>query len=217
MKKSLLLLSTFLTLCLGAAPAAKAADLKLAVVDMQQVFKEYYKTKEADVRLKEVLASYQKEYQDMMADYQKMVDEAQKLRASTQDTTLDVKVRDEKTKAMQAKVQDLQNTERKIREFDVTRRKQLDDQSSRMRKNIVDEITKVINTIGARDKYNLILDKSGMSLNGTPSALYVDGVTDVSDEIIKTMNATAPKGGTPPPATTTAPAAPTAPTAPAKK
>lgn len=210
MKKSLSLLTTLLTLCLCAAPA-KAADLKLAVVDMQQVFKEYYKTKEADTRLKEVLASYQKEYQDMMADYQKMVDEAQKLRADTQNTTLDAKVRDEKTKALQAKVQDLQNTERKIREFDVTRRKQLDDQSGRMRKNIVEEITKVINSIGARDKYNLILDKSGMSLNGTPSALYVEGVTDISDEIIKTMNATAPKGG----AAATTPAAPTAPTAPA--
>lgn len=212
MKKSLLLLSTLLTLC--AAPV-QAADLKLAVVDMQQVFKEYYKTKEADVRLKEVLANYQKEYQDMMADYQKMVDEAQKLKTSSQDTTLDAKVRDEKGKALQAKVQDLQNTERKIREFDVTRRKQLDDQSGRMRKNIVEEITKVINTIGARDKYNMILDKSGMSLNGTPSALYVEGITDISDEIIKTMNATAPKGGTAPAATT--PAAPAAPAAPAPK
>lgn len=210
MKKSLSLLTALLTLGLCVA-SASAADLKIAVVDMQQIFKEYYKTKEADARIKEVLASYQKEYQDMMADYQKMVDDAQKLRNDTQNTTLDQKVRDEKTKALQAKVQDLQNTERKIREFDVTRRKQLEDQSQRMRKNIVEEITKVINSIGARDKYNMILDKSGMTLNGTPSALYVDGITDISNEIITTMNATAPKGGAAPAAA--APAAP----APAKK
>lgn len=210
MKKALsLLMLLSLTLC---ALPSRAADIKIAVVDMQQVFKEYYKTKEADTRLKEVLASYQKEYQDMMADYQKSVDEAQKLRNDAQNNTLDQKVRDEKTKALQAKVQDLQNTERKIREFDQTRRKQLDDQSTRMRKNIVEEITKVINSIGARDKYNIILDKSGMSLNGTPSALYVDGVSDVSDEIIKTMNASAPKGTAP-----AAPAAPAAPTTPVKK
>jgi outer membrane protein len=205
MKKSLLLFSSLVTLCLCALPV-KAADLKIGVVDMQRVFQEYYKTKEADARLKEVLAGYQKEYQDMMADYQKSVDEATKLRSQTQDATLDAKVRDEKTKALQTKVTELQAMERKIQEFNVTRRKQLDDQSQRMRKNIVEEITKVITSLGQAGKYNILLDKSGMTLNGTPTALYVDGLSDISDDIIKTMNANAPKGGTAPAAPTTPPA-----------
>lgn len=209
MKKTSTLLLTLVTFCLCSLSAR--ADLKFGVVDMQRVFQEYYKTKEADTRLKEVQAGYQKEFQDMMGDYQKSVDEAQKLRSDTQNTTLDEKVRDEKTKALQTKVQDLQNTERKIQEFKVTRAKQLEDQMGRMRKNIVEDITKVINTIGARDKYNMIIDKSAVSMTGTPNAPYVDGVSDISDEIIKTMNAGAP-------ASSAAPSTPAAPaTTPAKK
>lgn len=212
MKKSLLL-TTLLTFCLSSLQVP-AADLKIAVVDMQEVFKQYYKTKDAETRIKEVGASFNKDLQDMMGEYQKSVDEAKKLKDDSQNSTLDQKVRDEKTKAFQVKLQDLQNKERQINEFRSTRGKQIDDQAGRMRKAIVDEINVAVKNLGSTGKYNLILDKSGMTLNGTPAALYVDGVTDLTNDIINTMNASAPKGSTTStPSALLSPAAPSASTA----
>jgi outer membrane protein len=192
MKKYLSII-VLLTLLL-ALPAAAQTSSKICVIDLQKVFTEYYKTKEADGRLKEILGNFQKDYQEMLSDYQKSVDEATKLRDDVNNSTLSKEMRDEKGKALQIKVQDVKNMERKLQEFDVTRRKQLEDQSSRMRKNIVDEITKVINDMGAKESYNLIFDRSGVTLNGTATVLYANGLRDITDDVIKVMNASKPVG-----------------------
>jgi outer membrane protein len=203
MKKHLALILAFGLAAITTVSAQTA--LRVAVVDMQKVFQEYYKTKDADVRLKEILGNFQKEYQDMLADYQKGVDEATKLRDDVNNASLSKELREEKGKALQTKVQDVKAMERKLQEFDITRRRQLEDQSGRMRKNIVEEITKVITDMGNREKFNLIMDKSGVSLNGTPSLLFADGVKDITEDVVKLMNANKP-AGSPTPAASTAPA-----------
>ncbi|MEO0452677.1 MAG: hypothetical protein AAFY98_00900 [Verrucomicrobiota bacterium] len=60
-----------------------------------------------------------------------------------------------------------------------------------MRKTIVDEITSSVNDFCA-GKYSLVLDKSGTSLNGTPSVLYTEGLTDLTEEIVKILNSKKP-------------------------
>jgi outer membrane protein len=169
-----------------------AAQLSIATVDLQEVFKNYYKTKEADSRLKEILSGFKKEYQGMMTDYQKMVDEAGKLRDEANDPTLSKEVRAEKEKLLQGKIQDVKNYERQLREFDMQRRKQLDDQSSRMRKAIVEDIGKVIEGIGKTKNYHLIVDTSGLTMNGMPTVLFKNNLPDLTNELVATMNAGRP-------------------------
>lgn len=188
----------FLSLLVAMTGAAHAADIKIAVIDLQKAFADYYKTKEADVMLKERLTGLQKEMQDMKNDYQKMVEETTKLRDDAQDKTLSEQARKEKQQAFETKVQDVRNMERKLQEFQVTRQKQFEDQSRRMRQGIVEEITKVVNDIGAKEKYNLILDKSGSTLNGNPALLYTQDVKDLTDDVVKLMNASKPAGGSKP-------------------
>ena len=63
-----------LFLCLLAlTPVSFAkADLKVAVIDLGKAFDSYYKTKEASAHIEEQKATYQKDVQDKMGDYQKM-------------------------------------------------------------------------------------------------------------------------------------------------
>lgn len=193
-----------IALCLALTVASvSAADLKIAVVDLTKVFNDYTKTKEADARIKEQMSSFQKEGQDRMADYQKMVDEVTKLRDAANDPTLSPAAKADKQKAFDTKVQEVKDLERKIREFQTQRSKQIQDAGLRMRANLVDDITKVINDYGAREKYNLILDKSGSSVNGTSFMLYTQDLKDVTDDITKLVNASAKAA----PATGSAPAA----------
>src|SRR5262245_53453085 len=91
------------------AVAAQAQTPKIGVVDLKKVFDDYYKTKEASSRIKEVGSGFQKEMRDMMSDYQKMVDEATKLRTASEDKTLSKDAQDEKRKILEIKVQDIRN------------------------------------------------------------------------------------------------------------
>ncbi len=78
-----------------------------------------------------------------------------------------------------------------------------------MKQGIVEEIVKVVNDMGARDKYSLVLDKSGTTMSGTNLVLYSQDVKDITDDLIKTINASKPADGSSsavPGASSTAPA-----------
>lgn len=203
-------LSLVLTALVTFASFSMASELKVAVVDLSKAFQDYYKTKEAEETLNERRGAFQKERQDMMNDYQKMVDETQKLRQAAEDKTLSDAAREDKKKAFETKVQDVRNQENKIRTFEQTRGRQLDDQFMRMRTSIVDEIRKAVQDYAAREKYNLLLDKSAAGVSQTPFLLYSNDVKDITDDIVKSINAN--KSAASKPAATPAPTP-----APAKK
>lgn len=197
----------FLAILLGLLALTGAhAQTKIAVIDLQSVFNNYYKTKDAEAVLKDRAAGFEKEKNEMMSDYQKMVEEAQKLRDASTDKTLSVTAQQDKAKALDAKVQDLRNKEAQMREFASVRQKEFQDQQQRMRGGIVDEINKFISDVGAKEKYTLILDKSGVSMNGTSIVLYSQDVKDITDDVTKALNATKPANYTPPAASAPAPA-----------
>ena len=184
---AVLLATAFLAL-----PAAVHADTRIAIVDLQRVFENYYKKKEADARLQEVVARIQKDKEAMVADYQKLVDDTKKLSADAQDSTLSANARAEKQKAFETKVQDVRNAERIMQEFGTTKTHQVEDQKMRLQQDIVKDITAAVSQVGSRDKYNVILDKAGPSVNGTPVVLYTADMKDVTDDVIKILNATQP-------------------------
>ena len=185
------------------APASLAmADLKVAVVDLSKAFDAYYKTKDAQARIKEKEEGYQKDIQDMKVDYDHMVEEAQKLRDDSQDPTLSPQAQGDKKKALQAKVQDLQNMERKIQETSTERNRELQDEIVRRHKEIVDEITKVVTDYSAPQGFDLVVDKSSSSATGVPVVLFNSNkLVDITPDVITRLNSTAPPAGSAPAAT----------------
>jgi outer membrane protein len=174
-----------------------SADLKVAVVDLSKAFDQYYKTKDAQVRLKEKQDGYQKEIQDLITDYQGMSDEYTKLQEAAKDPTLSQAARDDKGKAALAKGQDLQNMQNKIQEMKVERTREIQDELFRRHKEIVDEITKVINDYSGPQGYDLVIDKSSASAaSGVSIVLYNSSkLIDITADVIKLLNQTAPAPG----------------------
>jgi len=169
-------------------PAQARAELKIAVVEMQKIFKDYKKTQEADANLKEQMNGYKKERDERMEDYRKLVEQIKGLRDAAQDPSLSEDARTEKTKALEEKVNEARQREREVREFDQTTQKLFQDQSKRMRDKILEEIQGEINAF-AKGKYSIVLDKSGLTLNGTSTVIYTEGLTDLTDELIQKLNA----------------------------
>jgi outer membrane protein len=175
-----------------------SADLKIAVIDLSKAFDSYYKTKEAQARLKEKQDSYTKEIQDLINDYQHMGEEADALNKASTDPTLAQAAKDDKAKALQEKKQDLVALGNKIQEMKVERTKEIQEELFRRHKEIVDEITKVVNDYSGPQGYDLVIDKSSQSAaSGVSIVLYNSSkLIDITTDIVTRLNKTAPAPGT---------------------
>jgi outer membrane protein len=197
--------------------SASAQAFRIGTVDMKKVFENYYKTKDAEARINEARAAAKKELEDRMDVYNKGVNEVKKMNEDIDNPALGKEAKEQKSKARDEKVGELKTMEREINEFRTTREKQLQEQSVRMRGGIVDEINKVVEARVKSENFDLVLDKSGPSLNGVPVVLYARDAFEFTEEVIKALNknkekdASSPKAETAPkaePAPASAPATP---------
>ena len=187
-------------LCLGLLGLATTshAQVKIGTVDMNKIFRAYYKTKDAESRINEARNAAKGELDERMDTYKKNLDAIQKLNEDIQKPALSADTKASKTKDRDDKIQETKNLEREIGEFKTTREKQLQEQAVRMRNGIVDEITKLVLDKVKTENYDLVLDRSGLSLNGVPILMFAKDGLDFSDDIIVQLNKNKPKdSGTP--------------------
>jgi len=195
----------FVCLFLLAPVSLASADLKVAVIDLSKAFEQYYKTKDAQAALKVKQDGYQKEIQDQINTYQHMGDEAQLLDKGANDQTLSQQARADKASALQAKKQDLVNLGNKIKEMEIERKRELDEELLQKHQQILSEISKVINDYSTPQGFDLVIDKSNVSAaSGISIVLFNSNkLTDITTPIITILNKSAPAGGTTPAAGTT--------------
>jgi outer membrane protein len=204
--KNTLILSCLASL-MAFAPIASAENLKIGTVDMKRVFESYYKTKDAEAKINEKRNAAKKELEDRMDVAKRALEEVKKLDEDIQKPELSNAARTEKQRIRQQKAEDLQNMDREIREFQQTQEKQLNELSVRMRAGIVDEINKIVEARVKAENYDLVLDKSGPSLNGVPLVLYSRESWDFTTEVVTALNKTRGSETSSTPATAPAPVA----------
>jgi outer membrane protein len=183
--KKISLLSLAATLLL---PAAAFAQMKVGTVDMNRAFKEYSKTKDAEVKINEAKNAAKKEYDDRADAYKKALDEINKLNQQLDAPALSADAKTQKAKERDEKISNIKNMEREINEFRQTRERQLQEQALRMREGIVKEITDVVMERVKTNNMDLVFDKSGMSLNGVPLLLYSRENAEFTNDIIAALN-----------------------------
>src|SRR5438045_7754615 len=170
MKKSL---STILALTLALPIAALAqGTTKIGTVDMQHAFKEYNKTKEAEVKINDAKNSAKKEYDDRAEAYKKALDEINNLNKQLESPALSADKKTQTAKERDDKIANIKNMERETSNFRQTRQRQLQEQLMRMREGLVKEITDVVMEKVKANNLDLVFDKSGMSINGVPVLMY---------------------------------------------
>ena len=186
MKKSL---STILALTLAFPIAALAqGTLKIGTVDMQRAFKEYNKTKEAEVKINDAKNAAKKEYDDRAESYKKALDEINNLNKQLESAALSADKKGQTAKERDDKIANIKNMEREISDFRQTRERQLQEQLMRVREGIVKEITDVVMEKVKANRFDLVFDRSGMSINGVPFLLYAPENVDFTNDIIGVLN-----------------------------
>src|SRR6476620_8995944 len=186
MKKSLSILSA-LTLAAPIAAFAQGTG-KIGTVDMQRAFKDYNKTKDAEVKINDAKNAAKKEYDDRAEAYKKSLDDINNLNKQLESSALSADKKTQVAKDRDDKIANIKNMEREISDFRQTRDRQLQEQLMRVREGIVKEITEVVMEKVKSNNLDLVFDKSGMSINGVPVLLFSHDNVDFTNDVIAVLN-----------------------------
>ncbi|MBU6399343.1 MAG: OmpH family outer membrane protein [Verrucomicrobia bacterium] len=184
-----LLLSALL---LGAAFPA-TAQTKIATINLQKVFDGYWKTKQADVQLRDQANAVEKKRSEMFSDYEKATKDYKKLLDEANDQAVSADERERRKKAAETKLRDLQDMDNTYQKFMRAEEARLQEQKQRMRQKILGEITKVVKTDAAQAGYTLVLDSAAQSKDLTSIVIFsASGSDDLTDKVLAEVNANAP-------------------------
>jgi Skp family chaperone for outer membrane proteins len=181
----------FVALALTAS--AQSSGGRIATIDLNKVFTEYYKTPIASAKIKDTAESFNKELSEMVDNYKKEIEDLNKLREDQDKPEYTAEIRDQKRKAVSEKLADTQKLQRDIDDYRTAHGKILQDQQLRMRQTILKEIQDVIDKDSRDAGYMLVIDKSGNTANSVPVILFSQDSLEITDEIIKTLNKNQPK------------------------
>jgi len=195
------MLKHILSLSIAAAAFAfvptASAQIKVGTLDMNSIFTQYSRTKDAETKLNEARAAAKKELDGRLETLKAAMDEINKANADLEKPELSKEAKDKATKSRDEKVAEARNLDREIAEFRGTRERQLQEQFVRMRKDIIDDIMKVVNDKVKNAGYDIVLDKSGMSMGQVPVLIYSSPTMDFSKDIIEALNKNAGKASAP--------------------
>ena len=149
---------------LGAVNSAFAAGEKIAFMDLGKIFDEYNKTKDLDKQLENKGTAKQAERDKLVAEIKKLKDEFE---------LMSDKGKEAKQAAIDEKIKKLQDFDRESRD---ALRKERDD----MARQILNEIKGVIDEVGKKEAYLLILDSRAI--------LYGKEGDDLTNSILKMLN-----------------------------
>ena len=180
------------SLMLAAVPAQAQEALKIATVDMQQLFKEYHRTNEAQKQINVERARIQKENNERLARIRELEAELQSLRKQLEDPSISDKKKQDLFKGFQMKTQEGVALDRERREYLQRRNAALNEKMVQRMRGILEEIRKLVEDQAKSDDYDYVFDKSGLSTSQVPFLLYTKDATDITPGLLKELNKDAP-------------------------
>ncbi|MDH4373557.1 MAG: periplasmic chaperone for outer membrane protein Skp [Verrucomicrobiota bacterium] len=171
------------------------AQGKVGVINLTKVFDEFWRTKQADIQIKDRLSEFEKMGQSMYDDYKKANEEFGKQIEAANDPALSKEESEKRRKDLDKKRKDIMEMENNIKQFQGNSQRALMEQRGRVRESILRDVRGVIEEKSKAGGYNTVLDISAQSANGTPVVIFTTlagGESDLSDSVAKALAATAP-------------------------
>ena len=164
------------------------AQGKVGVINLTKVFDEFWRTKQADIQIKDRLSEFEKMGQSMNEEFGKQIEAAN-------DPALSKEESEKRRKDLDKKRKDIMEMENNIKQFQGNSQRALMEQRGRVRESILRDVRGVIEEKSKAGGYNTVLDISAQSANGTPVVIFTTlagGESDLSDSVAKALAATAP-------------------------
>ncbi len=188
------IISTIMAVVIGLTATAQA-ELNLAAVNMQDLFTKFYKRAEAEKRVNEQKAAVEKDIQTRQEKLQKLITEFQEVKKKYDDPSLSDTARKNIGMELQMKQNVAQAEEQEFKSFVQRRQLALNETNKREVILILTEIQKTVEETAAKADYDFVFDSSAISdMRPTLVLLYVKKSHDITPEVLKKLNATAPAG-----------------------
>lgn len=174
------------------ASAAGEGKLNIATVDMQELFKQYYRTNEAQKQINVERARIQKDNNERLARIRELEENLGNLRKQLDDPAINDSKKQTLFKEWQMQQQEGIALDRERREFLQRRNQALNEKMVQRMKGILEEIRKLVEEQAKVDNYDYVFDKSGLSTSQVPFLLYTKDATDITAGLLKNLNKDAP-------------------------
>ncbi len=183
MRKTALCVALFSLFC-----AVHAAETKIAVIDMDQIFQSYYKTKIADSTLKQQAEIYKAWVKKLNESLTKLEEEFKVVRDASQNIALSASERETKRFEAQKKYREVREKQVEIEQYTAEKTQQYKQLETQKRDAILEEIAKEVKRRATLEGYVLVIDKSGKTLNGIPALIYFSPSIDITDPVLTELN-----------------------------
>ena len=182
---------------LSGVAAAQEGKLKIATVDMQQLFKEYHRTNEAQKEINVERAKIQKDNNERLERIRTLDTELQTMRKQLEDPSISDQKKQAVFQDWNIKQQEGIALDRERREFLQRRNQSLNEKMVQRMKGILEEIRKLVEEKAKAEDFDYVFDKSGLSTSQVPFFLYTKDATDITAVLLKELNKDAPAESTP--------------------
>ncbi len=170
------------------------AEQKIATFNLHKAFDSYYKTIQSTAAMKQDGEEVAKEHQAMMDNLRKHNDERLKLVDKANDQAVSAEERQKSKRELDDKIAEMETEKQYLAEFEQRANVRLREKEQQRVTDIVKEIQGVVAAHAKAAGYSMVVDSSANSIVSTPIFLYTSGQDDMTDSIIKELNAAAPPG-----------------------
>ncbi|MDB4618211.1 OmpH family outer membrane protein [Akkermansiaceae bacterium] len=170
-----------------------ADDFKVAVVDIQQVFKSYYKTALTQKEIDRERARIQKLDHEARLEMKRSEDQVRVLSKQLTEGEISPEERAKIQSQREMIINRLRryNDERNIRYQNANR--DLDDQMKSKMRGLLDEIRTLVKHHAKNENYAIVFDRSGTNTNQVPALMYGKNMTNITAVLMKKINKEQPK------------------------
>ncbi len=168
------------------------AQTRIGTVDLVKVFNDYWKTKQSKLALEESRNELKKEFETMQEAHKKLALEFQKLVTDANDQAVSSEEREKRKKALEPRAKELRDSEESLKQYLARNETDLKMKTERMMETVIKDIKSVIAARARTGGYTMVVDVSAKSLAQTEVVLYTTGDSDITDAVVKELNAAAP-------------------------
>ena len=185
MKK--LVLSFLTAVVLAATVSNASAQSKVASVDMKKLFNGYWKFKQSQTILDERKGSLRKEIKEMADGLEKAQADYKQLLEQANDQAISADEREKRKASAADKAKELNSSKVAIDQFQRQAETGLGELSQRLSGNILTEIQKAVADKAKAGGYTTVVNAAASEI-----IVYNDPSTDLTEAVLKQLNAGAP-------------------------
>ena len=192
MKNLRLLLLMIVISCSALLSAAE----RIGVVNYEQVFREYYKSRIAEQFINQRAEALRSYLGQMNGQLETLRSNARKLGANALNPALSAAERDKAQMAAEDAAKAVRAKEAEIKLYTAESSREMRALENRKRAEIIADIRAEVKKRAAAEGYAFIFDCSGKTMNGEPALLVYPEKNNITKSVIRELNRTASKAKT---------------------